>query len=269
MPSAATNAANEVHRALEAALTHPTQTAMGLAFGLVFGFGFVLLARAHDERARSSEDAAQLLGLPLLGRLPSSAQTDAGTQPYDALRVNLEFANLEPTAQVIMVTSPAGTEWTSATVGNLAVGMALPEARRRRRPRLSRSPDRRCLWTSGSRRRDGRRAGPRFPYGCGRIDLGEPRRFAQRPASWMVPTHQICGHPGYGNANCRPPASACQSRRGTHQLAADAAGQRCDDAVRKRRRNPRRRRWRALGRGIASRASDDARRCSPRAALDS
>ena len=243
---------------------------MGLAFGLVFGFGFVLLARAHDERARSSEDAAQLLGLPLLGRLPSSAQTDAGTQPYDALRVNLEFANLEPTAQVIMVTSPAGTEWTSATVGNLAVGMACS----RRRVVVVDLDFRRPLIADvfGLRGRAGVTdvaLGHVSLYGCGRIDLGKPRRFAQRPASWTVPSHQICGHPGYGNANCRPPASACQSRRGTHQLAADAAGQRCDDAVRKRRRNPRRRRWRALGRGIASRASDDARRCSPRAALDS
>lgn len=111
---------------------------LGLGLGLFLGLGLAFLRETLDTRLRSSEDVQARLGLPLLGRLdePSRGLKDAYglvmlADPYSVqaesfrmLRTNIELANLERRAQMIMITSALEQEGKTTTVANLAVAMA-------------------------------------------------------------------------------------------------------------------------------------------------
>src|SRR4029079_16739872 len=48
--------------------------AMGLALGLLLGFGLAFLIEALDTRVRTGDEIAERLGLPLLGRIPEAPE---------------------------------------------------------------------------------------------------------------------------------------------------------------------------------------------------
>ena len=116
----------------------PKRNAMlGLAVGLLLGLAAAFLWEALDKRVRDEDEIQHTLGIPLLARLPAPRQQSRKSQlamlegPSDAeaeavrrLRSNIEFANLDANAKVIMVTSAIGGEGKSMTIANLAVALA-------------------------------------------------------------------------------------------------------------------------------------------------
>src|SRR5205085_4376739 len=103
----------------------------------VLGIGLAFLWDALDLRLRSPEEITQQLGVPLLGRIPAShrrfrdrplvmlddpASSDA--EAYRVLRNNVELANLDLGAQMILVSSAFAGEGKSETAANLAIVFA-------------------------------------------------------------------------------------------------------------------------------------------------
>jgi tyrosine-protein kinase len=113
-------------------------TVVGVILGLVLGIGLVFAREAFDTRIRSAEQVAAELGLPLFGRLPRPDKDmrkhdqltlladphGIHSEAYKKLRVSLDFANLDPQAQMLLVTSAVAQEGKSTTAANLAVAMA-------------------------------------------------------------------------------------------------------------------------------------------------
>ena len=113
-------------------------TAVGIILGFVLGIGLIFAREAFDTRVRSAEQVSSELGLPLFGRLPRPDKDmrrhdqltlladphGIHSEAYKKLRVSLEFANLDPQAQMILVTSAVAQEGKSTTAANLAVAMA-------------------------------------------------------------------------------------------------------------------------------------------------
>jgi Mrp family chromosome partitioning ATPase/capsular polysaccharide biosynthesis protein len=127
--------------ATEAAQVGPAterNIAAGLFLGLMIGLGLAFLRESLDTRLRTSDDLVEELGINLLARIPAPPKElrkldrlalladDPGVdaEAYRKLRVGLDFANLKPRAQVIMMTSAVEQEGKSTTVANLAVAMA-------------------------------------------------------------------------------------------------------------------------------------------------
>jgi Mrp family chromosome partitioning ATPase/capsular polysaccharide biosynthesis protein len=129
---------NKAAGAAQLAPNTKRNTAIGVILGLVIGIGLVFAREAFDTRIRSAEQVAAELGLPLFGRLPrpdkEMRRNDQLTlladphgihsEAYKKLRVSLDFANLDPQAQMILVTSAVAQEGKSTTAANLAVAMA-------------------------------------------------------------------------------------------------------------------------------------------------
>jgi Mrp family chromosome partitioning ATPase len=117
----------------------PTRNAiLGLFLGLVIGIALAFLREALDTKVRTSDEIARKLDLPILARIPAPpkqlrnanrlamlADPDGtSAEPFRLLRTNVEFANLEPRARTMMVTSALEEEGKSTTVANLAVSFA-------------------------------------------------------------------------------------------------------------------------------------------------
>jgi Mrp family chromosome partitioning ATPase len=116
----------------------PTRTAMlGVALGLLLGIGAALLWETLDKRLRDEEEIQRTLGIPLLGRLTAPRHidgrdrlamlentSDAEAEAIRRFRANVEFANLDHDANMIMVTSSISAEGKSVTVSNLALALA-------------------------------------------------------------------------------------------------------------------------------------------------
>lgn len=111
---------------------------MGLAGGLILGIVAALLRGQLDTRARTSEEAAAELRMPLLGQIRKIAATDSQKQPLVVLggasnatveavrklRSNLEFANLDQGMKSFFITSCLQGEGKSFTLCNLALSLA-------------------------------------------------------------------------------------------------------------------------------------------------
>ena len=111
---------------------------IALVLGGLLGLGLAFLRESLDTRVRSADEITELLGLPLLARIPeperrlkdtwglSMLEEPTGTrsEAFRMLRTNLEFTNLERGARVIMVSSAIEQEGKSTTVANLAVALA-------------------------------------------------------------------------------------------------------------------------------------------------
>ncbi|HYZ78713.1 MAG TPA: Wzz/FepE/Etk N-terminal domain-containing protein [Gaiellaceae bacterium] len=117
---------------------HPVRNiVLGVMLGLALGIGLAALWDALDTRVRSVAEIRDLLTLPLLGRVRAPSRRGAGelvmqTDPYGReaeafriLRANLDFANVDRSARVIMLTGAVDGEGRSTTVANLAVACAL------------------------------------------------------------------------------------------------------------------------------------------------
>jgi capsular exopolysaccharide synthesis family protein len=110
--------------------------AAGLGLGLILALVIVGIIEALDTRVRRSEEVGEVLGLPLLSRIPTPNRNQKGrlamiddddqhySEAYRKLRVNLDFANIRQAAKKILVTSALEQEGKSTTVANLAVAMA-------------------------------------------------------------------------------------------------------------------------------------------------
>jgi succinoglycan biosynthesis transport protein ExoP len=111
---------------------------LGAFLGLLLGLGIAFLWETLDKRVRTEEEVERRLGLPLLSRLPEPPRRlgrenrltmiddpqDAHAEAIRRLRTNLEFANVDGAAHVIMVTSAVEREGKSTTIANLAVALA-------------------------------------------------------------------------------------------------------------------------------------------------
>jgi succinoglycan biosynthesis transport protein ExoP len=112
---------------------------LGALVGLVLGIALAFLWDALDTRIRRVEDVGERLGLPLLGRLrePSRRLRSKGAlvmqlephgseaEAFRILRANLEFANVDEAAEVVLVTGAVDGDGRTTTVSNLAVAFAL------------------------------------------------------------------------------------------------------------------------------------------------
>jgi tyrosine-protein kinase len=112
---------------------------LGAVVGVVLGFSIALLIEYLDDRIRTTEDAAQMLMLPVLGgitrfgkkndpypkrlitELPARSPAAEG---YRTVRTNLIFSEGDEGKGVFVVTSANPAEGKSVTVANLAVTMA-------------------------------------------------------------------------------------------------------------------------------------------------
>jgi len=111
---------------------------LGLALGIVLGFGLAFLREALDTRVRSADEISERLGLPLLARLPEPPRRlrrsnklamladphDSSAEAFRILRTNLDFVRLNKKASVILVTSALEAEGKSTTAANLAIALA-------------------------------------------------------------------------------------------------------------------------------------------------
>jgi succinoglycan biosynthesis transport protein ExoP len=111
---------------------------LGGLLGLALGIGLAFLAEALDKRVRSEQEIEQVLGIPLLGRVPRPTRrlrranklvmladpTSVHAQTFRRLRTSLEFVNFEHRARTILLTSALPREGKSTTVANLAVALA-------------------------------------------------------------------------------------------------------------------------------------------------
>jgi polysaccharide biosynthesis transport protein len=109
---------------------------LGLGLGLLLGIGSAFLSDALDGRIRSEQEVAELLGLPLLGRVsPPRGRLGSGlallddpdakeAEAFRTLRASLETVTRSRGVRSIMITSALGGDGRSTTVANLGVVLA-------------------------------------------------------------------------------------------------------------------------------------------------
>lgn len=114
----------------------PRNLALGLAIGLVLGFGIAVLREVLDTRVRGKEDVAKITDASVLGTVandPTAAKrplierahaSGRRAESYRQLRTHLHFTNLDGGPQTILVTSSIPDEGKSVTAMNLAILLA-------------------------------------------------------------------------------------------------------------------------------------------------
>ncbi|WP_215814372.1 polysaccharide biosynthesis tyrosine autokinase [Pimelobacter sp. 30-1] len=110
--------------------------ALGLAAGLLLGFGAAVLREVLDTRVKSLDDVAALTDAPTLGTIvadPTTAKTPLLTQiashapraeSFRVLRTNLQFVDVDNRHKVFVVTSAVPEEGKTSTATNLAISLA-------------------------------------------------------------------------------------------------------------------------------------------------
>lgn len=136
-----TSSAVVVRQPGTAAKVGPTPLTMGtggLLLGLILGGALAFLLESLDTRVRKSAEVTEILGLPLLARLPAPASSlrkrsglvvledpeSPAAEAFAFLRTNLRFANMTSDAKVIMFGSAVEQEGKSTSISNLAVALA-------------------------------------------------------------------------------------------------------------------------------------------------
>ncbi|MGN6427585.1 MAG: polysaccharide biosynthesis tyrosine autokinase [Leifsonia sp.] len=108
---------------------------LGAAAGLALGLIYAVMRQLLDTRVRTSEDIQRVAELPILARIPRGRRrTDplavlaspgsAEAESYRGLVSNLEFADLDRSIRVVVVTSPSVDDGKSTVSVNLALAMA-------------------------------------------------------------------------------------------------------------------------------------------------
>jgi succinoglycan biosynthesis transport protein ExoP len=109
---------------------------LGLAVGIILGLGLAFLYDTLDPRVWTAPEAAESLGLRLLGRIPrlkkgSSSSLVMAADPHSPvaesfrmLSTNIDFVNEDKWAKTILVTSAVSGEGKSTTTANLAIALA-------------------------------------------------------------------------------------------------------------------------------------------------
>jgi capsular exopolysaccharide synthesis family protein len=113
--------------------------AIALVMGLMLGGGLALLRDWMDQRLRSAEEIAAVLGLPVLGIVPSMSKRvdivargqrvhvdsdSSEAEAYRTIRTAVFFGAPKNEARKIVVTSPAAGDGKTTLVSNLAIAMA-------------------------------------------------------------------------------------------------------------------------------------------------
>jgi Mrp family chromosome partitioning ATPase/capsular polysaccharide biosynthesis protein len=111
---------------------------LGAIFGAVIGLAFAFGLEALDRRVRSEREVEELLGIPLLGKLPKprlqlrrageiamlADPESSAAEAIRQLRTNVGFTIASAGARTILVTSAMDGEGKSTTAANLAVAFA-------------------------------------------------------------------------------------------------------------------------------------------------
>ena len=113
--------------------------AIALVLGFMTGFGLALLHDWMDQKLHSAEEISTLLGIPVLGVIPSMSKRDSisergrktelkpkssWAEAYRTIRTAVFFSLPKSEAKTIHITSPAPGDGKTTIVSNLAIGMA-------------------------------------------------------------------------------------------------------------------------------------------------
>jgi succinoglycan biosynthesis transport protein ExoP len=113
--------------------------AIALVLGLMLGGGLALLRDWMDQRLRSAEEVSAILGVPVLGVVPSMSRRQSiaargqkvyldsnsrTAEAYRTIRTAVFFGAPKGEAKTILVTSPAAVDGKTTLVSNLAIAMA-------------------------------------------------------------------------------------------------------------------------------------------------
>jgi len=113
--------------------------AIALALGLVIGGGLALLRDWMDQRLRSADEISAVLGMPVLGVVPSMSKRQSVAargqkvhldsnshvaEAYRTIRTAVFFSAPKGEAKTILVTSPGAVDGKTTLVSNLAIAMA-------------------------------------------------------------------------------------------------------------------------------------------------
>ncbi|MBI2378481.1 MAG: polysaccharide biosynthesis tyrosine autokinase [Deltaproteobacteria bacterium] len=116
----------------------PRGLLVGLLAGLLCGIAFAFLLDFLDDSLKEVEVASHALDLPSLGVIPmvpsledgraallgDDSADSVGAEAFRMLRTNLQFAGLDPTNNVLAVTSALPGEGKSTNSANLALALA-------------------------------------------------------------------------------------------------------------------------------------------------
>jgi capsular exopolysaccharide synthesis family protein len=111
---------------------------IGIVVGLVFGLSMAFINEYMDDTVKSSAQAEQIFGAPVIGVIPEeklrkdegrrlSVVTDPSSsvaEAYRALRNSLDFINFQQDIKTIVVASAAPGEGKSTVAANLGVSLA-------------------------------------------------------------------------------------------------------------------------------------------------
>lgn len=110
----------------------------GVMLGLLLGIAIAFLLEFLDDRIKAASDLENLLGLPMLGLIPTVKEKDPQklaiiteteakssiAEAFRSFRANLLFATKEGIPRVLHITSPRPSEGKSSTVVNLGIAFA-------------------------------------------------------------------------------------------------------------------------------------------------
>lgn len=111
-------------------------TVLAGVVGAMLAVGTVFLIEYLDDTVKSTEEASQVLGLPILGFFARADHTEDGklfvaseprspiSEAFRALRTNIQFAGVDRPIRTLLVTSPGPGEGRSTVASNLAVVIA-------------------------------------------------------------------------------------------------------------------------------------------------
>lgn len=113
----------------------PVNMGLGLLIGLIVGVGLAVTLENLNTSFRDPADLAEISGLPVLAAVTRDPRRDAAvivadgeagqrSETYRQLRTNLQFAAVDQTPRVIVVTSAVTAEGKSSVAGNLAVALS-------------------------------------------------------------------------------------------------------------------------------------------------
>lgn len=112
---------------------------IALVLGLMLGCGLALLRDWMDQRLRSAEEITAILGIPVLGVVPTMSRKQGVVQlgqkvhkesdsraaeAYRTVRTAVFFGAPKNEAKTVLVTSPAPADGKTTLVSNLAITMA-------------------------------------------------------------------------------------------------------------------------------------------------
>lgn len=113
-------------------------TGLGIAVGLVLGLGMALLFEYLDNTIKSTDEAEQVYGAPVLGHIPAEVfekdekrrltiaqhPGSPAAEAYRVLRNSLDFINFQHDIKTLLITSAAPAEGKSTVAANLATCLA-------------------------------------------------------------------------------------------------------------------------------------------------